>query len=237
MTLARARSLIGEIVLAQIDRAPSVVRGLRFDLTAGREVLVLVDPITTTLAKRRGSTMPPNPLPLWIQYVQILGLPAAAFIVTLVGAWIALQQMRIANNRLKYDLYDKRSKVFDGAQTLLRDVMVTRSVTLEQIKEYHLATAPSSFILDDDLTRYLGKIGEQVIFIAVLEEAIGEEPAGAPRDDLEVRRNASLSWIEEQPAALRDKFIPFLQLREPRPSGRLLSLLKGRFTGSETRGA
>ncbi len=147
--------------------------------------------------------MPPKPLPLWIQYVQILGLPAAAFIVTLVGAWIALQQMRIANNKLRYDLYDKRSKVFDSAQTLLRDVMVTRSVTLEQIKEYHLATAPSSFILDGDLTKYLEKIGEQVSLIVVLEEAIREALAGPSRVDLEVSLNASLKWIEEQPGHSR----------------------------------
>jgi hypothetical protein len=68
-------------------------------------------------------------LPWWMQWGQALGVIA----ISGLGAWIAFKQVKIATAKLNLDLYDRRFKAFEGARTLVTQVMREAHVGLEDI--------------------------------------------------------------------------------------------------------
>jgi hypothetical protein len=63
-------------------------------------------------------------LPPWVQILQALATP----VIAIVGAWVALEQMKIARVKLRHDLYDRRYAVFQSARSLLNEVISDKFV-------------------------------------------------------------------------------------------------------------
>jgi hypothetical protein len=61
--------------------------------------------------------------PQWVSYLQALGVPVAALIVTLLGVWIAARQMLIANEKVWLDRfnsqYDRRFALYEATRSIL----------------------------------------------------------------------------------------------------------------------
>jgi hypothetical protein len=63
-------------------------------------------------------------LPWWMQWAQAIAL----ILLSSVGAWIAVKQMRIATAKLNLDLYDRRFKVFEAGRRFLGYFMLEGAV-------------------------------------------------------------------------------------------------------------
>ena len=81
--------------------------------------------------------------PHWTQVLSALLTPTIAVLVAI----IAYRQWRTAQNRLKFDLFDRRFAVYDAARNLLSSVMtrakrkMTRCLSFSLIRE-----RPSGFL-------------------------------------------------------------------------------------------
>jgi hypothetical protein len=73
------------------------------------------------------------PLPVWIEWLQALAVP----VIACVGAWIALQQMRLARVKLQHDTYDRKHTVFVAVRSLLTVVAgLKRAPSLEDMRAF-----------------------------------------------------------------------------------------------------
>jgi signal transduction histidine kinase len=84
-----------------------------------------------------------NLLPLWVQLVQAIGVPFVGAIIAGTGVWIALQQMRIANAKLKHDLYQRRFETYAAARSFLGDIIVHNGVSEELLRNFGLSAVSS----------------------------------------------------------------------------------------------
>ena len=144
--------------------------------------------------------MPQSQLPLWVQYAQALGAPLLAVVIAGVGAWVALQQVRIARVRLQHDLYDRRFAVFEAARKFLAEVLTQRYPSDDHVRSYVVGTADAGFLLNDDVAAYLEEIRKRGSRLGAIEVALKPLPVGNERTAFVQQEEELFSWMMEQTA-------------------------------------
>jgi hypothetical protein len=96
--------------------------------------------------------------PHYLEWVKALGLPALALAIAFASWWSSRSsnrwQVKIAREKLKHDLYDRRFAVYMAFHELMVAVAEKSDVDAE-LRKANAARAHSPFLLDPDVTQYL----------------------------------------------------------------------------------
>ncbi len=149
------------------------------------------------------------PQPLWIAVLAALLAPTIA----VFGAWIAYQQWRLGQNKLKLDLFDRRFVVYEGARSLLRTIFTSGRVKDEDLFAFLDATSTAKWLFNSEVDNYLRKtLYHQAVKLAQLHAelegvGIGEERTRNVHEQREVKE-----WFLAQQGILEAHFSEFLRL-------------------------
>jgi hypothetical protein len=83
-------------------------------------------------------------MPTWIQYAQALVTP----VVAIAGIALAWWQFRLARQRLRFDLYDRRYKLYQVARRFVAEICREGRVSAEQVLIYHRDVGDAVFLLN-----------------------------------------------------------------------------------------
>lgn len=149
------------------------------------------------------------PLPDWVQVLQALAVPVIAG----VGAWVAIQQMRIARVKLQHDLYDRRYAVFQAVRRFLDEMVVNKMVSPDTLRPFIVGTADAEFLFPDELATYLGEMSSR----ARKAQSIYMTMQSLPQDSQDWRNanlaaNQETGWLVDQIDGLTSKFRDVLKL-------------------------
>lgn len=147
--------------------------------------------------------------PHWTAYVTALLTP----VVAILGAAIAYRQWRIAQNKLKLDLFDRRFSVYHAARELLASIMTSGRAKDPEVIKFVMATREAKWLLNDDVAEYLDKqIYHKAIDLQRLEAELEGVGVGTVRSK-NVQEQADIKkWFVRQYEVLDEKFDPFLTL-------------------------
>jgi hypothetical protein len=132
-------------------------------------------------------------------------------------AYTAYNHYRIAQERFKLDLFDKRFSVYKGVQVFLKDILHKLKVDLSQIVQFREDTQDSVFLFGDDITEYLKKFDLKACELLGLQEErknlpIGEENSKKCKEQTELIR-----WFTDQLPELKKIFSPYLRFKTWKP--------------------
>lgn len=150
-------------------------------------------------------------LPIWMQWAQAIAL----IIIPLVGAWIAFRQAQLARAKLKFDLYDRRFKVFEAARQFLIDVVQSDHVDAGRVIKFNVDTADAVFLFKREVEAYLDLLRERILKLRRLKsqekaaEEYGEEEKRIKLGELAANQHLELSG---ELSTLIDTFKPYLRL-------------------------
>ena len=144
-------------------------------------------------------------MPLWLQILQAIALIS----ISAAGAWLAWQQVRIADAKLQHDLYERRFKVFDATRHLLasQSASADRGFPRENLAKFLSDTADAIFLFDDEIAEYLEEIRARAFRLQAITESL---PEGEERRVNEARGHRV--WFDDQLIGLPHKFKPFFKL-------------------------
>ena len=150
-----------------------------------------------------------NPDPHWITYLAALLTP----IVAVLGSVIAYWQWRLARNKLKLDLFDRRLRVYEAALTLLASIMTSGKARDEEVRNFLVATREAKWLLNDSIAEYLEKqLYHNAINLQTLDAELEGVSAGAERSKTIYAQADIKKWLMQQYEVLDETFAPFLQL-------------------------
>lgn len=151
-----------------------------------------------------------NPDPYWTTYLAALLTPTVAVLGSLIAYW----QWRLAQNKLKLDLFDRRFSVYEAARTLLASIMTSGKAKDEEVFKFIFATREAKWLLNASVAEYLDK---QLYHKALDLQTLASELEGVGVGDertKNVRAQADIKkWFMAQYEVLDEKFAPYLQLR------------------------
>ena len=76
---------------------------------------------------------------------------------------IAWQQWRIADNKLRLDLFDRRYKVYEATRKFLAVIISEATFTQSQLVEFDIGTSDAEFLFEADVVNYLKQIRERAL--------------------------------------------------------------------------
>lgn len=148
--------------------------------------------------------------PHWTTYLAALLTPTVA----VLGSFIAYRQWRLAQNKLKLDLFDRRYSVYEAAHSLLASIMASGRAKDDELFKFLLATREAKWLLDSSVAAYLDK---QLYHKAIDLQTLQAELEGVPVGDIRtknLRAQAEIKkWFLAQHEALDEQFSPYLRLR------------------------
>lgn len=151
-----------------------------------------------------------NSIPYWIAYLSALLVPLLA----ILGAFIAYNQWRLAQNKLKFDLFDRRIKIYEAATGLISSIMISGKAKDQEVFNYMVAIREAKWLLSPGIAEYLdqqlyGRAIELQTLKANLEGApVDEARAKNIQDQVELKK-----WFTAQYLVLDMWFAPFLKLQ------------------------
>jgi hypothetical protein len=126
----------------------------------------------------------------------------------------AEQQAKLADTRLRHDLYDRRFKIYEAARALVIAVFRRVDVSQDDFFAFVAGTADAVFLLDADMVAYFEEMRTKALRLQRMNRLINEPPAVPEPDQTNApREKADLgTWFVAQNEVLVEKFKPFLAL-------------------------
>jgi len=139
---------------------------------------------------------------------------------------IAWQQWRVADNKLRLDLFDRRYKVYDATRKFLAVIMREATFADSQLFEFYAGTSDAEFLFGADVVDYLGQIRKRAVHMRTAQQLFEPLPVGDERSRHVQAAHDDLSWLSDQITAMTKVFTPYLGFANVR--SRLLPFLPSR---------
>lgn len=133
-------------------------------------------------------------------------------LIAAIVAYIMRQQHKTDKDKLRYDLYDRRLKIFQGTMALFVRVLIQKEViNIEDINQFSRERAEATFLFEKDVTDYLSTINRNCLDLWGVTQVLKTEPEGKPRNAAAKQQKALLRWFRDQTEVLTSKFEKYLR--------------------------
>jgi hypothetical protein len=132
------------------------------------------------------------------------------FVVAAVGAWIAYQQMQTARRKLRFDLFERRMKVFDATRNFCASILREGTMSREVERNFYLETMDAEFLFNEEISAYLETLRKQGLKLQLAENQL--EWSQENREAAATRSTELIEWFYKELEGLRSRFRGFLQL-------------------------
>ncbi len=150
----------------------------------------------------------------WIDILSALLVPTIA----VAGIYIANQQYRVNQQRLKHKLYERRLVIFKHMKTYLSEIFRSGKVTYDRAMKFNYDVAEATFLFDENIDNRIKEIYTKSIKMASLQSQIYDEygisclAAGDERTRIVNEQTELLIWLTNQLGELKPLFGEYLGL-------------------------
>jgi len=133
-----------------------------------------------------------------------------------VVAYIAYQQHKTNRGKIRFDLYDRRLRVFEGLMVLLWVIFRKGTCNDQERDQFQRATVEGSFLFDKDIANYLDTILKKTLELGTIRAVLKHNcvPHGDKRDQTVEKERQLFNWFEHQFEVSKGKFGKYLSFRQ-----------------------
>lgn len=128
------------------------------------------------------------------------------FVLSLVAAYIAFAQYRVNRNKLKFDLFEKRFKVFIAAKDFIAHNLTSQRPTAEAKLDFIVNTRGAEFLFDSNVKYIIDEIWKKSVDLE--SYSYDESTATHARE-----RHASSTWLANKLNSIDDDFIKYMRVK------------------------
>ena len=146
----------------------------------------------------------------WVTVLSAMLTP----VVAIVGVYIAYQQYRINEQRLRHETYERRLAVYKCVQIYIRELLVNGKITYERALKFYSDASETIFLFDESVQNRIDEIYEKSITLATAQEKLYPSnklsglPVGEEREKVCIEKEKLIVWFNEQ---LKENRVLFAQ--------------------------
>jgi len=150
-----------------------------------------------------------NSIPHWTTYLTALMTPTVAILGLLIG-W---RQWRLAQNKLKLELFEKRFAVYEATLRFIATILSSGKAEDYEVFQFRSAIREAKWLFEPSVAEYLEKqLCHKAIDLLTLRSELDGVPVGEVRTK-NVHAQAEIKkWFLAQTGELDAKFSPYLRL-------------------------
>ena len=141
----------------------------------------------------------------------------ASVLIAFAVACILYLQYRLARQKFKLDMFDKRFSVYKATQKLLTIILVKGELEQQALFTFRADTQDAVFLFGQDIPSYLERIDKQVLELMVIPSRSQDLPVGEERTRLCERKTELIGALMDELPRLKDIFAPYLKFAKWRP--------------------
>lgn len=152
--------------------------------------------------------------------IDTIGLSLAALLtplIALLAAYIAWQQWKTNERKLKLDLYDRRFRIYEATRQLILSIIRNADVESEEIQKFQLTVAEARFLFGSDITGYLEEIQSRAIQFrscnGQYRDLYQPKPEGYDHHEVVAKIHTELVWLAGQLEPTAQKFGEYLKIK------------------------
>lgn len=149
----------------------------------------------------------------------------ATLFLSIAVVVIAWQQWRVADNKLRLDLFDRRYKVYDATRKFL-DMTIGEEYTDSRLVEFNIGTSDAEFLFEAEVVKYIHEIRRRAVHLWTAQKLFERLPVGDERSRHVQAAHDDRLWLIDQTTAMSKTFAPYLGFANVR--SRALPFLSGR---------
>jgi hypothetical protein len=147
----------------------------------------------------------------WEQHVQALGPTVVAVIAALFALYLGLRQWKTAHDRLTFDLYEKRSAVYEAVKNLV-NAETQYGATQDDLNAFYNGIRGAEFLFDGETRDFVMKIGDMAWRAINAHARYQRNPNHPQADRLIDEAEELVKFLGEQDQPLEKMFKPYLDL-------------------------
>ena len=153
--------------------------------------------------------------PSWIDVLSALLVP----MIAIVGVYIAFQQYRINQQRLRHETYERRLAVYKTVQRYLSEVIRDGKTNYDRALEFNSDASEAAFLFDGSVQEKIDEIYKKSVRMVFLHQrmypADGSPglPVGEERSKVVHEESELLEWHANQLVEIRPFFAKKLGLK------------------------
>jgi hypothetical protein len=146
----------------------------------------------------------------WTSYLSALLTP----IVAVLGSFIAYRQWRLAQNKLKLELFDRRLSIHKAASDFLVSIATSGTIINEEFYKFMASTSETRWLISESAAKYFREdIFDKVLEFQRIDGELDDMPACETRT-IAVNAKAEIrKWLLAQHKVVDEKFSKYLQLQ------------------------
>ena len=125
-------------------------------------------------------------------------------------ASIAYQQWRVARNKLRLDLFDRRYKVYESTRKFLSVIFREARFEDSDLFTFFAGTSDAEFLFDSSVVKYLDQIRNRALDMRTHQKKYELMPVGEERSKHIEAELIELNWLTSQLREMSKVFVPYL---------------------------
>lgn len=144
----------------------------------------------------------------WVEVLSALLTPAIA----LIALFIAYQQYRVNQFRLRHELYERRLRVYKAVQSFLSDIVREGGTDYPRCAEFYREASEAVFLFEPSVQEYIEEIYSKAIDLVAAKERLYPPdgspglPVGDERTQVSQAKADLLKWLVKQLSASKELF-------------------------------
>lgn len=136
-------------------------------------------------------------------------------LIAVIATYIAYQQYRANQLKLRHDLYDRRLQVFNAVAEFLAHVMREGTTDRAQLMTLLQKTRESYFLFGNQVSKYVTELYEKGVDLEYYDKQLDHSglPVGEERTRLAHQQGDLLKWFADQFDVIRPLFAKTLSLQ------------------------
>lgn len=137
-------------------------------------------------------------------------------LIAIVTTYIAWQQWKTNRQKLVMDRYDRRLRVYDEVQRILRDISVHLKPSIEDMVKFRSSVSEADFLFGPEITAYIDEIYKHGLSLHVWNQEYRDltqaPPPGYDHNKVVAGMDNESTWITSQFEPAKQKFKKYLDI-------------------------
>ena len=145
------------------------------------------------------------------EFITLILIPSVTALLVAIVTWTGVQQHKLAKEKFKLDMFEKRFAVYKGVQEFLTIILQEGKFDLNQLFEFRRKTQDSTFLFGKDIPQYIDGIDKRALEMGSLEERYKPLPVGQQRSELCEEKTRLLRGLIDELPRLKEVFALYLR--------------------------
>lgn len=133
-------------------------------------------------------------------------------IIAVLGVYIAYQQWRTNNLKLKHELFDRRYECYEKIYEFIANILITGSVPHNADLEFLRNTKAVTFLFDDQIKEFVDSVYRKSVELHSLHSSMSDLNSRLREENLQKQREIK-EWLQKEMRLMKKRFAKYLTLK------------------------